>query len=99
VASSSSVLYFKKYMPDDWFQRIAEMTNILGCCFVFGPYDATPRPTTDHIRCGLTGYSVISDSRVQAECRLVFKIICKYAVEQCIFIYSSDERQFSACIL
>jgi hypothetical protein len=68
---------------------------IMQGCFVFGPYDTMVLSVTDLIRHRLSGYSVVGDSHVKAECRL-FKMVHKYAAEHHILICDSYVKSDSA---
>jgi hypothetical protein len=57
-----------------WLADGSLMYLILGYCFVFGPYYATLLLVIDIIRRRFSGYSVISESYVQASFQDVFYV-------------------------
>lgn len=69
-----------------------EYIIVPGCGIVLGPHNAMPLADTDLIRRKLSVCRVIGYSSIKNECNLVFKMVRKYAVQHCIFIYDIDVK-------
>lgn len=63
-----------------------------GILFCIRPYDIQPLTTTNLIRRSFSVYSAISASHFQAEWQLIFNLVYKYTVEECILSVTVTEK-------